>query len=449
MTGLSAKQSDTSPFQQHYSSALEHLEQGRPEKAAQRFRQAAIADPEKWCDVARELASLGHADVALSALHQVISLHPDSPTVLAASWNEVGNIVYDMGDTDKAREHFEKSWNHYKTFGSSANLALMSLRRGKLSEAEQWINISLGMNPWSQEAQMVQADINFNLGKYRTAFRQYECRWRTRRHGLAKPPSPKPEWPGPQAKEGRLLVVGEQGMGDVILVLRYAHLIRGLGLKQTWVVHEGLRPLAESMGVIDQVLVPGEHFDDYHFQIASASLPRAFGTSLETIPTAPYIPLPRRDLEPIFRVGLCWRGSSKNPNDKIRSTNLWEWLPVLAVPGIEFHSLQFGDGEADLESFPQVKRHPRPQSWLETARIVSGLDLVISVDTATVHLCGAMGVPCWVPLHCRPYFVYPMCRQDCPWYPSVKLFKQSREFEWQPVFKQIATNLNEIRTPTS
>jgi ADP-heptose:LPS heptosyltransferase len=87
--------------------------------------------------------------------------------------------------------------------------------------------------------------------------------------------------------------------------------------------------------------------------------------------------------------------------------------------------------------------HAPPVDWMETARRVAGLDLIISVDTSMVHLAGAMGIPCWCALHCRPYFVFPLVREDCPWYPSVQLFKQSKEFEWQPVFERIAKELHE------
>ncbi len=127
-------------------------------------------------------------------------------------------------------------------------------------------------------------------------------------------------------------------------------------------------------------------------------------------------------------------------NDHIRSTNLDQWREVLEIPGINFHSLQV-DGADEALLYPQLKVHSMPPNWLETAARIAALDLVISVDTSIVHLAGAMQIPCWCALHSRPYFVFPAVREHTPWYPSVRLFKQKKEFEWSPVFSAIAQEL--------
>jgi len=321
----------------------------------------------------------------------------------------------------------------------------MNLRRARLEEATKWIEASLAIDPWSAEAQMVQADLTFNKGDYREGFRQYECRWRSHRHGLKKLASNKPEWTG-QGK-GHLLVFGEQGMGDVILALRYARLIKELGLEQTWVIQPTMKTLAESMGLIDHVLKPGDEIPDNDFHISSCSLARVFNTSIETLQQAPYIQAERtwRPNATIKDVGICWRGNSANPNNVFRSTYLAQWKGIPETPGVEFHSFQFGDGEDEAKAYPQIKTYPHPSDWLQTRDLVSAMDLIISVDTAMVHLAGAMGVPCWCALHCRPYWAYPLCSGEItPWYPSVKLFRQKKEFEWTPVFERIADELAKI-----
>jgi Tfp pilus assembly protein PilF len=439
------------PFQVHYEAALALLDTGDFERAAKRFLQAAIADPEEWNNSADRIAKSGHPEVAIAALQQVIRLHDGRKDVLAASWCTIGNILYDCGNNDLALEHFQESWKHWKTGGAAANIALMNLRRGRLEEATEWIEASLAIDPWSAEAQMVQADLTFNKGDYREGFRQYECRWRSRRHGLKKLASNKPEWTG-QGK-GHLLVFGEQGMGDVILALRYARLIKDLGLEQTWVIQPTMKTLAESMGLIDHVLKPGDEIPDNDFHLSSCSLARVFDTGIETVPPAPYIEKQQTlsDLllglgdGQVRNVGICWRGNSANPNNPFRSTALAQWKDILETPGVEFHSFQFGDGEDEAKAFPQVKTYPHPADWLETRNRVSGMDLIISVDTAMVHLAGAMGMPCWCALHCRPYWAYPLCQPDTtPWHPSVRLFRQQKEFEWAPVFERIADELRTI-----
>jgi ADP-heptose:LPS heptosyltransferase len=97
----------------------------------------------------------------------------------------------------------------------------------------------------------------------------------------------------------------------------------------------------------------------------------------------------------------------------------------------------------DALPYREIRLQETPKDWRATAQRISEMNLIISVDTAVVHLAGAMGVPCWVPLHCRPYFIYPITREDCPWYPSVKLYKQKKEHEWKPVFDRIANDLKE------
>jgi hypothetical protein len=218
-------------------------------------------------------------------------------------------------------------------------------------------------------------------------------------------------------------------------------LINDLGMQQTWVVQPPLKRLVESMGVVDSVKSSGEEFHDYDFHIPAISLPCSFGTSIETVPPAPYIKAEPRDRSTISKVGICWKGSSVNRNNGIRSAGLENWTGVLNLP-FNFYSLQV-DGAEEALAYPQIKLLPPPVDWLDTTRQMETLDLVISVDTATVHLAGAMGIPCWCALHCRPYFVYPITREDCPWYPSVRLFKQTKEYDWKPVFERITAELCE------
>ncbi len=135
-----------------------------------------------------------------------------------------------------------------------------------------------------------------------------------------------------------------------------------------------------------------------------------------------------------------WRGAVTQLNDKFRSTNLDLWQKVLAVPGVTFHSLQVDNADEAL-TYPAIVQHEKPKDWLDTALRVCGMDLVVTVDTSMAHLCGALGVPCWVAMHARPYFVFPLHREDCPWYPSLRLFKCTKDFDWLPVFQQIANEL--------
>jgi len=436
----------TSLFKRHFAEGFQFLQSDNHEAAAKAFIEASRVHPEQWCNTALDIAKQGHPDTALACLEQILA-EPAPVNVHAGAWCAVGNVYAGLGKNEESYACFTRSWEMHRSPDSAANRALIHLWRGEMTDAERWVKWSLDLNPWQSDAQFIQASISLMRGNFLTGFRQYECRWRSKNNGLQKIPAWVPEWdPDDDASRKRILIYGEQGSGDTILMLRYASLLRARGLWQCWVVQKGLKPLVESLGTVDQIIYPGDELPDMDCHLPAASLPRAFRTSMETIPPAPYIPRPTpHNFGPGFHIGIAWRGSGANGNDKFRSTSLERWRPVLDVPGVTFHSLQVDHAHEAL-AFPEVSVII-PTDWLDTAHYLAGLDLVISVDTSLVHLAGAMGVPCWCALHCRPYFVYPITREDCPWYPSVKLFKQKREFEWAPVFERIAYELVKLVVP--
>jgi ADP-heptose:LPS heptosyltransferase len=279
--------------------------------------------------------------------------------------------------------------------------------------------------------------------KYEEGFRAYECRWRSKANGLSKLNTNFPEWNGTNGK--RLLIYGEQGHGDSILMLRYAKMIKLLGVHQTWAVQKNMGELLKTMPEIDAVLEVGESLPDFDCHIPAVSLPLIFKTTADTIPPSPYIfPKQAKDFGDGFHVGICWRGSSAQTNDRFRSTNLAEWFEVLAVPGVTFHSLQV-DNAVESLVYPVINNPALPKDWNETASMIAGLDLVVSVDTSIIHMAGALGVTCWCALHHRPYFVFPPKLQTTtPWYDSVRLFRASKPDDWGQVFSKIASELRAI-----
>jgi hypothetical protein len=368
------------------------------------------------------------------------------PLARACALNEEGRVHANSGQTRAALGLFKQA-NAAKADqpGIIANIGLAHRWLGELDEAERWLRRSLKVNPWESNAALELAFVLLLKGDYLAGFEQYEARFRMPGGSLKKLECDKPEWTGDNGKS--LFVYGEQGSGDIFLMLRYAKLIRERGLKQSWVVHKSMLPLVATIPEIDFAFCDGAETPAFDCHIPAASLPRIFKTTLDNIPPAQCLPRPdAHDYGPGFHVGIVWRGNKTQNNDAIRSTNLGQWKPVLDVPGVTFHSLQF-DGADEALLYPQITMHEPPADWLETARRVCGLDLVITVDTSMLHLCGSLGVPVWCALHCRPYFAFPLVRQDCPWYPSAKMFKQKREFEWQPVFESIAKELCSTITP--
>ncbi len=404
----------------------------------QRAASQTDAQIAQQCDAATRMISEGREEDAIDIFQSAL-VGTKNARIRAGIFNGIGQIYANRGQMIDADSMFQSAHNLYpESADAIANIGLIHKWRGNLPEADRWLNRALELNPWHSAAQFTQALSVLLAGDYKRGFELYECRFRSSLGGLKKLETCWPEWDLTNGKQ--VYVYGEQGSGDIFLMLRYARLIKALGVKQSWVVHKSMVPLVKTIVEIDHVAGAGDPLPEFDCHIPAASLARLFETTLNTIPEA-ILPKPAGvDYGPGFHVGIAWRGSKVQLNDRFRSTNLDAWAPVLDIPGVTFHSLQV-DGADEALLYPNICMDEKPADWMETARRVAGLDLVISVDTSMVHLCGSMGVPCWCALHCRPYFVFPLSREDCPWYPSVRLFKQRKEYEWAPVFESIANEL--------
>lgn len=427
-------------FRELYEQGMALLQEGKDAEANAAFIQAAKTAPEGWLQLATELIKEKQYDFAYDRLKEVLALTQDS-RIRAAALNNLGMVLAHKGQREEAMACFHEAVKLWPAYPDSySNIGLCHKWANRYWEALQWVNRALVIDPWHEQAQFVRAMTLLLDCRYEEGFKEYECRWRSQNNGMQKIASPTPEWDGTNGR--RVFVYGEQGHGDTILMARYARELRARGMWQCWVGQKSMKPLLQTIPEIDHVIEIGEILPDFDCHIPTVSLPRVLGTTIDTIPSSPYIPKPPpMDFGQGFHVGIVWRGSKAQGNDHIRSTTLEDWLPVLRVPGVTFHSLQVDHADEGL-LYPQLEHHEKPKDWIDSARMVSGLSIVLSVDTSVVHLCGALGVECWCALHKRPYFVYPPRFNDrTPWYSSVKLYRQRTEFEWQPVFEQIARDL--------
>ncbi len=427
-------------FSELYQQGMQMLADGKDDAAMSVLFEAAKVAPEGWLALAMQLVKDGKHDLALDRLKEVLALSKVGP-VRCAAINNIGAIIAARGQTDEALAMFHQAIKENPDSPDSyCNIGLCLQWQQKFQEAERWLNRALTKDPWHEQSQFVQAMNALLQGDYLRGFELYECRWRSKSNGLQKIAAPVPEWNGTNGKN--VFIYGEQGHGDSLLMLRYARLIHNRGVRQTWVAQKGMAPLLRTIPEIDQVVEVGDTLPEFDCHIPAVSLPRLFKTTIDTIPSSPYLTAPNPvDYGPGFHVGIAWRGSEAQGNNLIRSTALTQWRDVLNAPRVTFHSLQVDNGGESLV-WPHVKTYDRPADWLESANRFAGLDLVITVDTATMHLAGALGIPCWCALHCRPYFVFPFTHKErSPWYDSVVLYRQKKEFAWDDVFFNIANDL--------
>jgi Flp pilus assembly protein TadD len=321
-------------------------------------------------------------------------------------------------------------------------------------EGEACYRQALALEPSHARAQFNLSYLLLRQARFDEGWRMLEARWQFDQFPLS---FDGPFWQG-EALAGKSIVLGlEAGHGDMIHFCRYAPLLKARGAARVDVVcHPALQRLFATLPGIDKVHALGEALPGgWDYWTRPMRLPGLFGTELASIPAqVPYLHaqpelvehwcgvLPQRGL----RVGLAWRGNANFENDADRSLPSLMALAPLAAAQANFVSLQKGAGEAEALLPPAgMSLHPvGPQlgDFAETAAVIANLDLVISVDTAVVHLAGALGKPCWLLLpHYRCDWRWMAERDDTPWYPSMRLFRQPPGGGWAPVVAEVATAL--------
>ena len=256
-----------------------------------------------------------------------------------------------------------------------------------------------------------------------------------------------------------------KGAGDTLQFVRYARLVKERGGVVVLAAPERLHPILRTARGIDRLVplpreAPPPEFD-VHCPLLS--LPAVFGTTPETVPAqVPYLHAEpariarwRKALEPVkgFRVGIAWQGSpTMLPYDRWRSVPLDRFAPLARVEGVRLVSLQYGPGSEQLEAvagrFPIVdlagQLDESAGAFLDTAAVMANLDLVVTCDTALAHLGGALGVPTWLVLAAVPNWRWLLDREDTPWYPTVRLFRQIRAGSWEEPFRRMAETLADL-----
>jgi tetratricopeptide (TPR) repeat protein len=336
-----------------------------------------------------------------------------------------------------------------------ANRAAALRRLDRPDEALKNALDALAINPDFAHARFVEAVARLSLGDFAAGWRAYESRWHVGWLASQRRDYGAPLWLGKESLDGKtILLHAEQGLGDTIQFARYAPFLAGQGATVVLEVQEPLvRPLSNLRGVA-KIVARKEPLPHCDFHCPLLSLPLACGTTVETIPAhVPYLMPPQSDVArwharlPRQRplVGLVWSGERSHDNDLNRSIAFEMLLPLLDCPEIAFVSLQHevrDEDRAVLEARGDVVRIGGEfRDFADTAAAIAALDVVISVDTAVAHLAGAIGKPLFLLLPYAPDFRWLRGRDDSPWYPGARLFRQPQFGDWSGAIARLRRDL--------
>jgi Flp pilus assembly protein TadD len=423
------------------------------------FRKAITIMPTNisyYTNLASALRQSGRAREAVPVLKKAMQLAPDAPEVYIG----LGHTALMLENPEDACSCYQQALALSPQQAPAwAHLASTLLMLGRFKDAFEAFDKAVTFNPRDIRSLYNRSFCALTLGNYEEGFQNYELRWV--QEGLPTLPQSLvgvSMWDGTPL-EGTLLVLKEQGAGDILQSLRFLREVRKRVTRLVVQVPESLRTLVERMGLADAVIDPKAPLPPFESFAPFMSLPRILGATLKKLADdkKPYLSPDKQRMGKWKlrlegkgkRVGLVWRGAAGHSNDRNRSLSLRELVPLLGVEGVRFFSLQKERGEEELtqvkEAAPIVALGPDIKDYDDTAAILAQLDLLITADTSVAHLAGALGVPCWVMIPFVPDWRWGVSGNGTPWYPSLRLFRQEKRGDWAGVAENIRQALRLLK----
>jgi tetratricopeptide (TPR) repeat protein len=431
-------------------------DEGRLEDAVANLRESLRLNanaPETLNNLAVLLSSAGKHEEAFDLFQQCIRLRANYPE----AYNNLGNTLRDAGRIAESVGCFHEALRQNPAYPEAYNnLGVTRLQQGELNEALDSYARALQLWPNYADAHKNRALAWLTVGEYEKGWPEYEWRWSPKTVPLKH--THRPRWQGEPLQGRSILLYAEQGLGDTLQFIRYARLVKQRGGRVLFECPPRLALLLEGSVGIDAVIPEGASIPECDVQAPLLSLPGIFKTTLDTIPG----PIPSLTLQAArvkrwgaklaaitgFKVGIAWQGNPRYGGDRQRSFSLQLFARLAAVPGTQLISLQRGPGMDQLAEarklFPIEDLGPEVDAeaaFIDTAAMMPHLDLVVTSDSALAHLAGALGVPVWVALPFAADWRWLQQREDSPWYPSMRLFRQTAPGDWESVMARMAEQL--------
>ena len=386
---------------------------------------------------------------------QAVQLRPRYPE----AHNNLGNTLRNLGRFDESLLCYRKAIElNPESADAYNNLGLSYADQGRLDEAVVSYTQCLELCPDHVDAHINRALTWLRKGDYAQGWAEYEWRWKKR--PLTDRPLMMPQWNGFPLAGRRIVLFAEQGLGDTIQFVRFCQVLKrqGAGAVILECPERLVKVLSRTPG-IDHLVLPGEPLPDYDVYCPLMNLPGLTATSVESIPSeVPYVFADpdlvehwRRELAGVaeIKVGISWQGNPRHRDDRRRSIPLASFEPLARIPGVRLFSIQQIHGLDQLQAlegkFPLTDLGPRLNlttgPFMDTAAVMMNLDVTITCDSAPAHLAGALGAPVWMAIANAPDWRWLTDREDTPWYPTMRIFRQSERMVWSSVFERMAAEL--------
>lgn len=439
----------------HYADALQQA--GLLEHAIVTYRRILAKvpnNPAAWNNLGLSLQSSNKINEAVTAFDRAVVLAPDN----VAIHNNLAFALLEHGDPERAEHWLRRGITLNPSLPElHNNLGNVAREQGDVREAVACYRQAIALRPDFADAHWNLSQGLLTLGMFTEGWGEHE--WRRKRPGFTNPRRdfPFPVWDGSEIRGRTLLIYAEQGLGDAIQCVRYCSVIQSRGVEVVLECQRELVRLFRSLPEITMVVPHGDPLPDCDARLAMTSLPRVMQTTLETVPcNIPYLVPPanlvaewEQRMGPSgsdLRVGIVWSNARKLKVLQNQSCPLDAIMRLQGIPGVTLFSLQLGDAATELQTLPRSLRPVDLTGGIvdmaDTAAIISHLDLIISIDTAVAHLGGAMGKPVWILLSRLADWRWMLEREDSPWYPTMRLFRQKTAGDWSGLIADVRSALS-------